>query len=72
MWKPGPLPPDTWYWGGVVLVGQTGTGFYFADFCGDHVKLCPDDKVIKAEEIAFYNNSLELPPCCKTGSRIGG
>lgn len=71
MWKPGPLPPDTWNWGGVVPVGDQYTqGFYFADFCGDHVKLTVVDEYVarelKPEEVAFYNNCLELPPGVKS------
>lgn len=70
-WKKGPLPPGTWNWGGVVLVDEeTGCGFYFADFCGDHVKLCPDGRAVKPAEIALYDNSLELPPNCS--GRAGG
>jgi hypothetical protein len=62
-WKKGPMPPDTYNWGGVVPVGEdTGTGFYFADFCGDHVKIVPDGRVLKAHEVACYDNGLELPP----------
>jgi hypothetical protein len=60
-WKPGPLPPDTYGWGGVVPVRHTGAGFYFADFCGDHVKT-PDGGNIPAAEVAYFNNSLGLPP----------
>lgn len=37
-WKQGPLPKDTWGWGGVVPVGQSGSGFFFADFKGDRVR----------------------------------
>lgn len=62
MWKDGPLPADTYNWGGVVLIGQNPKdGFFFADFCGDHVKLCPDGKKVNADEVLLYNNSLELP-----------
>ena len=64
-WKRGPLPPDTYYWGGVVPVGHNAYGFYFADFCGDHVKIVDgstDGRVIKADEVAWYNNSINLPP----------
>lgn len=77
MWKPGPLPPNTWNWGGVVPVDEVGGGFYFADFCGDHVKLVSDGKtlpkegrILKAHEVALYDNSLEVPPSCKAGSRL--
>lgn len=65
-WKPGPLPPDTWAWGGVVLVGDSpSAGFQFADFCGDHVMTCPDGKRIEAADVALYNNCLELPTGAK-------
>lgn len=66
-WKQGPLPPNTWNWGGVVPVGVVG-GFYFADFCGDHVKCCPGDKVLQAHEVAWYDNHLELPPTAPKGA----
>lgn len=60
-WKKGPMPAGTWRWGGVVLKGQNGQGFYFADFRGDHVKLIHDGRIVKPEEIALYNNSLAPP-----------
>jgi hypothetical protein len=66
-WKKGPLPPDTYQWGGVVpkdMVGQSG--FLFADFCGDHVMVYGDkgtlSRRVEAADVAFYDNSLELPP----------
>ncbi len=71
MWRPGPLPPNTWMWGGVVPKGETGSGFYFADFQGDTVKTVPDGRVLKADEVAYYDNGLELPPCCPHAARIG-
>lgn len=62
-WKRGPLPPNTWNWGGVVLRGMNpAQGFLMADFAGDHVKLYPSGKVVKAEDVDWYNNSLTLPP----------
>lgn len=66
-WKRGPLPADTYMWGGVVPhINADGTpfkgdGFYFADFCGDHVIICPDGRKLLAHEVAMYNNCLELP-----------
>jgi hypothetical protein len=67
-WKKGPLPAGTWNWGGVALAETLPYGFYFADFCGDHAKLVgvpgPDgnDRIVKSEEIVWYDNSLTLPP----------
>lgn len=62
-WKPGPLPPDTWNWGGVVPHGEDlARGFLFADFCGDHAKVFPDGRVLKPHEVKWYNNALDLPP----------
>jgi len=61
VWKDGPLPPGTWNWGGVVLKDMA-SGFYFADFHGDHVTLVPSGRRVEAEEVLMYNNSLELPP----------
>lgn len=60
-WKKGPLPPDTWHWGGVVLVGEEGYGFYFADFRGDHILIIPGQKRVEASDVAWYDNNLELP-----------
>lgn len=61
MWRHGPMPPDTWNWGGVILSGQDPRGFHFADFCGDYVRLVPDGRIVKPEEIGYYNNSIHLP-----------
>lgn len=62
-WQKGPLPPDTYHWGGVVPVGEDSPYgyFYFADFCGDYVKTCPEGRILKPEEVALFNNCLELP-----------
>ncbi len=64
-WKKGPLPANTWNWGGVVPTGaDPSLGFFFADFCGDHVKLMPaaggKDR-LEAGEVGWYDNCLELP-----------
>jgi hypothetical protein len=70
-WKKGPLPANTWNWGAVIPVGeQAGSGFYFADFCGDHVKICPGDRVLKADEVAFFDNSIELYDPAAKGTRL--
>lgn len=66
-WKDGPLPPNTYGWGGIVRGNEAG-GFEFADFCGDHVELV-DGCVVKANDVCKYNNSLTLPPNAK--SRAG-
>ncbi len=73
-WKPGPLPPDTWGWGGVVPVGEeTGYGFYFADFKGNSVEILGgkegSNRVLTPTEVAYYDNSLELPPHTKGRAR---
>ncbi len=69
-WKEGPLPPNTWNWGGVVEKGEhPHNGFFFADFQGDHaliVVTSSDDSPtypmeLKADEVGWYNNCLELP-----------
>ena len=64
-WKKGPLPPNTWQWGGAIpQPGQGDMGFYFADFKGDHVIINPDTpnaKRVEAWEVAFYCNCLEIP-----------
>ena len=59
-WQRGPLPPDTWNYGGVVPVGDDlHGGLYFADFKGDHVLAIGADKgadrIIKAEDVAWFN-----------------
>lgn len=63
-WKKGPLPANTYNWGGVVPVGENIKGFYFADFSGDFVTIIVSgqSRVLKADEVAWYNNSLDLPP----------
>lgn len=62
-WKVGPLPKNTYGWGGVVPVEQAISGFYFADFRGDHVICYPGERVLKAHEIKWYDNPItELPP----------
>ncbi len=79
-WKQGPLPPETWQWGGVVPVGTKNWGFYFADFHGDHVKIevlkpvpggtyMLEERILKPDEVAWYNNDIEMPPGGK--GRIG-
>jgi hypothetical protein len=61
-WKKGPLPKGTFNWGGVMVKGTSATGFHFADFCGDHVKLpMSNNKRVEAQDVAYYDNSLEVP-----------
>jgi len=47
-------------------VGSTlSGGFYFADFHGDSVTVSPDTpqaKRLTADEVAWWNNALDLPP----------
>lgn len=65
MWKQGPMPKDTWYWGGVVtkeLAESNSQGFFLCGFNGDHAVLVHNNQAVPAEEIVFYNNSIELPP----------
>lgn len=67
-WKQGPLPPNTWMWGGVTTE-KNSAGFYFADFCGDHVMIERDGlERVEAADVVMYDNSLELPPNCPEGS----
>ncbi len=72
-WQKGPLPPGTWNWGGVIPVGDVSRwgGFYFADFHGDHVTMNPGNKgferVLKADDVAWFCNCLDLPPGGFTG-----
>lgn len=64
-WHQGPLPPKTYWWGAVVLTNNLPTsGFYFADFKGDHVILHGGDrkgKKVDADQIQYWNNSIRLP-----------
>jgi hypothetical protein len=70
-WKKGPLPPETYFWGGVVKAGDdSGSGFYFADFCGDHVVTFPGEEKLTADQVAWYDNSLELPPVKGVRGRV--
>jgi hypothetical protein len=70
-WKSGPLPPETWNWGGVVPTNQgPDGGFFFADFCGDHVKMVETGRILQPDEVALYDNSLQLP-CPGKGTRLG-
>lgn len=68
-WKQGPLPANTWNWGGVVPVKHGSYGFFFADFYGDHV-VVDGIGIIKAEDVAWYDNSIELPPNAPKGIRL--
>jgi hypothetical protein len=63
-WKKGPLPKNTYGWGGVVPTDMTGVGFYMADFCGDKVKIVGngDSRTLSADEVRYYDNSITLPP----------
>ena len=67
MWKKGPLPPDTYQWGGVVPIDYEETGFFFADFQGDKVVIHGAAgenafRVLKPYEVKWYNNCLDTPP----------
>lgn len=68
-WRKGPLPPDTYNWGGVVPVGEESPyGFYFADFRGDHVILEDGKNTrLEADQVAWFNNCLELPGAKRFG-----
>lgn len=67
-WKKGPLPENTWNWGAVVPVGVSASGgFFFADFCGDHVKIVGgggqyENRTLKAHEVEWYDNSITASP----------
>lgn len=65
-WKRGPMPPDTWHWGGVVTVDRHlmyGAAFLFANFRGDYAEAFGGNcHHLQADEIAWYDNSLTEPP----------
>ncbi len=58
-WKQGPLPPGTFGWGGVTTA-DSGNGFFFADFHGDHVETTIGQRLEPAD-VLMYNNGLTLP-----------
>jgi hypothetical protein len=71
-WQRGPLPNNTWGWGGIVLKGgDSGGGFYFADFRGNHVLIVPDNIRVDAADVDWYDNSLTLPPVEGVKGRVG-
>lgn len=72
-WKKGPMPSDTYGWGGVVPFDETtGGGFYFADFQGDKVVTYPGERVLKPHEVVWYDSDLTLPPnSAKSARRLG-
>lgn len=64
-WKPGPVPPGTYGWGGVVPHGYHQKGFFFASFEGNKVVLAAGPefaRVLQLDEVKLYDNSLSLPP----------
>ena len=61
-WRRGPLPLNTWHWGGVVVRDTPPGYFHFANFCGDHAKLVPNDAVAEPEDILWFDNGIEEPP----------
>lgn len=70
-WKKGPMPKNTWMWGAITTTPES-SGFYFADFKGDHVIIyggSKDGKKVLAKDITYYNNSLTLPPS-KQGKKM--
>lgn len=67
MWKRGPLPKDTYGWGGITLKPHD-SGFFFADFEGDYViiQAADGEKRIEAKDVCQYDNSLTLPQHLET------
>ncbi len=69
-WKQGPLPVDTYNWGGVVKVGDDPKmGFYFADFNGSYAILCPSGEKVTADKVAWFCNDLVMPPGAAMGAK---
>lgn len=64
-WHQGPLPANTYQFGGIVLKGlDPNRGFHFADFRGDHVMVVTSSGDLKrheANEIGYWNNSITIP-----------
>ncbi len=44
-------------------------GFYYADFFGDHVILCPSGERVEADKVAWYNNDIAMPPGTAMGTK---
>ncbi len=70
-WKKGPLPKDTYGWGGVVPFDFDGEGFFFADFAGDEVVVigvkdekgeCGPERTLKPHEVKWFNNAITAMP----------
>lgn len=62
-WRPGPLPLNTWQYGGVVTA-ETEPWFAFADFRGDHAVLA-DGTRVEPEDVLLWTNCIEEPPVRK-------
>lgn len=64
-WKRGPLPEDTYGWGGIVREDRDPEhGFEFASFVGDHVQVFRNGQLeerVEGYDIAYYNNDIQLP-----------
>lgn len=60
-WRKGPMPPNTWNWGGVQYGDlKPDDGFFFADFRGDHVILEGGER-IEGKDVTYYCNCLTVP-----------
>jgi hypothetical protein len=62
-WQRGPLPEDTWGFGGVVSREMPPGSFDFAEFRGGYVLAIDENlRVIPAADVVWYDNSMHAPP----------
>ena len=72
-WRKGPLPMGTYGWGGVVPTDHEGSGFFFADFCGDHVKVLRGHnwQRLLPDQVVMYCNDIAMPPNARSDAIRG-
>lgn len=67
-WRKGPLPKNTYGWGGIVTKDCPDGFFLYADFCGDYAMTFTTEKGhlttqrVEAADILLWDNALTEPP----------
>ena len=67
-WREGPLPANTYGWGGIVTKECPKGIFLYADFCGDYAMIYDSEKGhlitrrVEACDILLWDNPLTEPP----------